>query len=200
MKRTTGYFNVAVFFDRDLPYKNNFFLIGSPFLMDYFFERAVVYVPLHDEQGSMGFILNRKMKGVSLPAVIHELPEEINIPVYVGGPVSMNSLFWIHTLPDIPDAIKIGDGIYMGGKSSEIIKAVKEGILTKDNLKCFLGYSGWGKNQLLRELKEGSWVVIPASKDIIFKDGDKIDWRDLTWIKGGLTRLLSQIPDNIHYN
>ena len=82
-------------------------LIAEPFLQDAYFQRSVVLLIEHTEHGSMGFVLNKKTDLI-VNSFFKEFAEFPEIPIYLGGPVSPNRLFFIHSLGDniIPDALK----------------------------------------------------------------------------------------------
>ena len=88
-------------------------LIAEPFLQDAYFQRSVVLLIEHTEHGSMGFVLNKKTDLI-VNSFFKEFAEFPEIPIYLGGPVSPNRLFFIHSLGDniIPDALKINDYLY----------------------------------------------------------------------------------------
>lgn len=88
-------------------------LIAEPFLEGKYFSRSVVLIVEHDEKGSIGFVLNKPMI-YSTSDLVTEL-SEIEHPVYVGGPVEQNQLYYIHTHSELEDALHIANGIYWGG-------------------------------------------------------------------------------------
>ena len=72
-------------------------LIAEPFLQDAYFQRSVVLLIEHTEHGSMGFVLNKKTDLI-VNSFFKEFAEFPEIPIYLGGPVSPNRLFFIHSL------------------------------------------------------------------------------------------------------
>ncbi len=146
-------------------------LIAEPFLTDPNFVRAVIYLCEHDENGSLGFILNKPLEenlGDILPDLVG-----VNIPVYNGGPVEENVLYVLHQLPQLLGGSLIHNNVYLGA-DYEVLK--KNLLLNKINLskiKFFLGYSGWDKEQLANELLIDSWLVAPAPSPIIFSNNSK---------------------------
>jgi putative transcriptional regulator len=90
-------------------------LIAEPFLKDPNFMRTVVLMCRHtSEEGSFGFVLNKTFEK-TLDELVPDL-EDIEFPVYTGGPVQMDTLHYIHQYPEFfDDCQKIGENIYWGG-------------------------------------------------------------------------------------
>ncbi|NDV82879.1 YqgE/AlgH family protein [Bacteroides sp. 51] len=134
-------------------------LISEPFLNDDTFGRSVVLLVDHTAGGSMGLIMN-KMLPLTLNQIIKEFRSiEEEILVYKGGPLSSDTLFFIHTLSEIPGALTISKGLYLNGNFDAIKDYVTEGNPIRGHIRFFLGYSGWEEDQLAREIKENTWLV-----------------------------------------
>ena len=109
-------------------------LIADPFLKDPNFIRTVVFLCEHRQQGSFGFVLNKKI-GKTLDELITDL-EGCKIPVYYGGPMQQDTLHFLHQYPDlIPDACLVGPGIYWGGNFDAVIDLLKNETI--DFIICF---------------------------------------------------------------
>lgn len=133
-------------------------LIAKPFLQDGHFKRSVIYMGEHNEQGSLGFILN-KPHGLLLRDIFPHLKNG-NFPLFDGGPVSPNQLFYTHTIGSrLPDSIEISDGVYWGGNFFELSHMIEHGSVTPGEVRFYIGYSGWGEGQLGQELGLGSWLT-----------------------------------------
>ena len=133
-------------------------LISEPLLSDNYFKRSVVLLAEHNEEGSFGIILNKPIDN-EFNEILSDFPD-FSGPLYLGGPVSNSSLFFIHTLGDMIDnSQEIMKGLYWGGD----IEAVRELLMLKkidvNQIRFCVGYSGWGSNQLEEELKRNSWLV-----------------------------------------
>ena len=83
----------------------------------------------------------------------------VYFPVYIGGPVERNQLYYIHRRNDIPDSVQITDGIYWGGDFKAVTEMLQAGKILQEEIRFFAGYSGWTETQLDNELKENSWIV-----------------------------------------
>ncbi len=151
-------------------------LISEPFLQDAYFQRSVVLLIEHNANGSMGFVLNKKTNLV-INDFFSDLEKLSDIPIYLGGPISSNRLFFIHSLGEIiPDSLKISDDLYFDGDFDILKQYIIDGNSIKGKVKFFLGYSGWTKGQLGYEIKEDSWVVSYLINDIMIAEGESF-WR-----------------------
>ena len=154
-------------------------LISEPFLQDAYFQRSVVLLVEHNTQGSMGFVLNKKTDLI-VNTFFPELEEYPEIPIYLGGPVSANRLFFIHSLGDliVPDSVKIKDRLYFDGDFEALKRYIQNGHSIEGKVKFFLGYSGWTEGQLGNEINKNSWVVSHAAKEnVLLADGESF-WKN----------------------
>lgn len=154
-------------------------LISEPFLQDAYFQRSVVLLVEHNTQGSMGFVLNKKTDLI-VNTFFPELEEYPEIPIYLGGPVSANRLFFIHSLGDliVPDSVKIKDRLYFDGDFEALKRYIQNGHSIEGKVKFFLGYSGWTEGQLGNEISKNSWVVSHAAKEnVLLADGESF-WKN----------------------
>lgn len=137
-------------------------LVAEPFLHEDYFNHAVILlVDYEDSKESMGIVMNRSI-GYTLGDLVEELPEDVNIPVFCGGPMSCDRLFYLHTLGDVfSDSRHIIDNLYIGGDFNQVIQYVKEGYPTEGLVRFFVGYSGWSIGQLDNELAKHVWAVVP---------------------------------------
>lgn len=133
-------------------------LIAHPLLSDGFFNRSVVYLTSHSNIGSVGFSLNFKTQFMLRD--VRPQVKQGNFPIYEGGPVAKNQLFFMHTLGhDIPDTVQISDNIFVGGDFNELIHLIEHGKVKSYQVRFFAGYSGWDENQLENEIKNKHWLV-----------------------------------------
>lgn len=133
-------------------------LIAHPLMQDGFFNRSVIYMTNHNAEESLGFVLNYKTQ-YKLRDVKPEIKNG-NFPIYEGGPVAKNQLFYIHRLGNnLTDAIKIKDDIYFGGDFNELLHLIEHGKVKSYDVRFFVGYSGWGEGQLENEIKNNHWLI-----------------------------------------
>jgi putative transcriptional regulator len=175
-------------------------LIAEPAIIgDVSFNRSIVLLADHTIEGSIGFILNKPLE-----YTINDLIPEVDASfrVYNGGPVEQDNLYFIHKRPDlIPNSIEISLGIYWGGDFNKVAELIADNVINENDIKFFLGYSGWDTNQLSNELKASSWVVTKNiyKKDVIEKNY-KSFWKEKMLEFGGEYSLWSNAPEHPSYN
>lgn len=153
-------------------------LISSPeLLMDHVFNQSVILLVEHNDNGSMGFIVNKALP-IRLNDVFEEIPSGMQL--WKGGPVETGNMFYMHNVPHmIPDSVLFEDArdLYVGGDFKRIKSLLQEGLIDDRNIKFFLGYSGWGPGQLQQEIEENAWTVTDNSIDI-FELNPKDLWKE----------------------
>ena len=168
-------------------------LISDPFLKDPNFMRTVVFLCEHQEQGSFGFVLNRKYEN-TLDQLIPDL-EGFTFPVYYGGPVQLDSIHFLHQYPDeIPGGVEVLKNIYWGGDFEMVVDMIKKKIINTDKIRFFIGYSGWGTGQLSDELKEKTWLTVKAVRNLIFHKNHEELWKDSLKHLGGDFEMMINFP------
>ncbi len=184
----------------ELKPKKGKLLIAEPALTgDVSFNRSVVLLAEHNDEGSVGFILNKPLE-----YNINDLVSEIDIPfqVFNGGPVEQDNLYFIHKVPHlIGNSIEISDGIYWGGDFETTIGLINEKTISEDDIRFFLGYSGWSSLQLDQELSSKSWIVVKNEyeSEIIQKSSIAF-WKEKMVELGGDYLLWSNAPENPSLN
>ena len=155
-------------------------LIAMPTIGDPRFERSLVYLCAHSENGAMGIIVNRPAPDLSFPDVLVQLdiipPEDVirlptraeHIQVLRGGPVETGRGFVLHSDDFFIDnsTLAIDDGVCLTA-TVDILKAIArdEG---PTNAMLALGYSGWSPGQLESEIQANGWLNGPADLNLLF--------------------------------
>ena len=174
-------------------------LISEPFLADTFFNRSIVYLTDHSPQGSVGFILNKKLD-LKLSSAIAGF-EGWNENINMGGPVAPDTLYFLHNLGElIPDSVLIEDNIWWGGDIDTIRKLISTGKITQSQIRFFLGYSGWSAGQLDRELREDSWIITRVKADIIMNNRGDNTWKRVLRSFKNKYRIWADFPDSPDMN
>src|SRR5512133_902906 len=174
-------------------------LISEPFLMDNYFKRSIVLITEHNEEVTVGFVLNKPIN-MKVNEVMTDFPA-VNSIVSLGGPVQTNTLHYIHTLGDIiPGSIKVIDNIYWGGEFAVIKRLLESKTLNSENIRFFLGYSGWQANQLDDELNDNAWVVADIGSEEIMTPMSKFFWNKTLNRLGKKFQMWSNFPENPQMN
>ncbi|MGJ8684348.1 MAG: YqgE/AlgH family protein [Nonlabens sp.] len=175
-------------------------LVSKPNIIgDESFSRSIILLTEYNEDGVVGFILNKQLD-YTLNDLIPGV--ELEIPVYQGGPVEMDNLYFLHSIPDlIPDSHLITDDIYWGGDFTSVNELLNNNSITSDQIKFFLGYSGWHKNQLTQELDAQTWAIKEGtSAPFVFSEDISDLWKNEMLELGGSYELWSNAPENPSYN
>jgi len=145
-------------------------LIAAPQLYDPNFDRTVVLMCDHSEEGAMGLVINRPSP-ISMENVFQglnlEAPPGVAPPVLVGGPVQPERGWLIHSSPTKEgESIEVAECIYIS-TSRSVLEAVQRGI-GPSPYRLALGYSGWGPGQLETEIAAGAWIIGKAYPALVF--------------------------------
>lgn len=147
----------------------NSFLVATPTLADHNFSKSVIYIYEHSEKGAMGMIINKPLQ-ISLGNVLEHLDitateEKIaNFPVLMGGPVNQEHGFILY---DRHENEKEKHSKMRVSASKAMLKKIAEGNGPKDFI-VTLGYSGWQRGQLEKEISRNDWLIAPFNRDILF--------------------------------
>lgn len=175
-------------------------LVAEPSIIgDLSFNRSVVLLADHNQEGSIGFILNKKLD-FTLSDLIPEVKKDFQI--YNGGPVEQDNLYFIHKVPNlIPDSIEIKNGIFWGGNFEAVKSLIDNNLILEDDIKFFLGYSGWDPEQLNSELQSNAWIVIEDEDyKTILQPNNADFWKNKMKELGGEYLIWSNAPENPSYN
>ncbi|MEM9696306.1 MAG: YqgE/AlgH family protein [Myxococcota bacterium] len=161
------------------------FLIASPPLGDPNFDRTVVLLALHNEDGALGFVVNRESNlnlGELLDQAGYEGGHEDASPVWVGGPVQPRS-GWVlsgdRRFHVDDDAIELGRDLQVSSSRTafdRVAEAASSSDFTADRLLVMLGYSGWAPQQLEQEISRGAWLPVPLDAELLFDVAPEHRW------------------------
>ncbi|HMQ08962.1 MAG TPA: YqgE/AlgH family protein [Saprospiraceae bacterium] len=175
-------------------------LLAEPFMLDPHFKRSVIILCEYSrDEGTVGFILN-KVISTTIHDVIDDFPT-LNAPVYYGGPVGKENLFYIHNVGQLlEESMEVMPGLYWGGNFEKLKFLISSGLITEKNIRFFIGYSGWSPGQLEAELDSGSWVISDMHPNYAFKSKPKYLWRQVMKDKGDNYTVIAQMPDSFILN
>ncbi|MBK7381831.1 MAG: YqgE/AlgH family protein [Flavobacteriales bacterium] len=170
-------------------------LVSGPYLADPYFRRTVVLLCEHNDEGSFGFVLNRKME-LGINDLMENMPP-IGSPVGIGGPVQSSELYYLHTLGEhIQGSRLVIDGVYMGGDYEQLRSVLATDPRLAKHVRFFVGYSGWGADQLNKELEQRSWWVTQATKRKVMGSKVKDLWGDTLRSMGKSYAPLANFPED----
>lgn len=180
------------------PEKGRLLIAEPSILNDDSFKRSIVILTEHTETSSVGFILNKPLN-----YVLNDLMPDIDceFTIYQGGPVEQDNLYFIHSVPELlTDSVKVSEGIYWGGNFSQLKELLSKKLIKNTDVRFFLGYSGWSKDQLEEELETESWFVTENDCDTIFSIKEATIWKNKLLQKGGKYKLWANAPSDIQMN
>jgi putative transcriptional regulator len=173
-------------------------LLASPALTDPNFERSVVLIGVHSEEGAMGVVLNRPSSvtvGEAAPQLEVALAE--SDAVYVGGPVQPSSIVFLAEFSDPSPA-----GLLVVGRIGFPAPdtGLEELSRASERMRVFAGFAGWGEGQLEAEVDQGDWISHPALPEDVFTDLPEQLWGDVLTRKGGSFALVARMPQDPSVN
>lgn len=170
-------------------------LIAEPFLQGPYFNRSIVFLTEHSKDGAVGFVLNKSAE--LYPDEVIEDLFSFQGEMYIGGPVSSNTLHYIHTLGEqVPGSVKVTDTLYWGGDFEVIKNLINAGKADHNSVKFFAGYSGWSPGQLEDEIKENSWIVSTLDDKVIMQEEVDNFWKNTMESLGEIFKMWTNFPEN----
>ncbi len=177
-------------------------LVATPPLEDPNFDRTVVFVLEHHDEGAIGVVLNRP----SIESLDEPLDRWIDLQsapssVFVGGPVEQNALIALaQTSTPLDDGDEHLSPITGRVASADLTAdpALVAGAV--DGVRIFRGYAGWGPGQLETEIEAGAWLVLDSEPGDVFSgDPDEL-WRSVLRRQPGRLAWLADAPDDLSMN
>lgn len=175
-------------------------LLAEPFMLDPNFKRSAVLLCDHSkEDGSVGFILNKPLQ-TKIDELIEEFPE-FDADVFFGGPVQMDTVHYLHNVGNLlEESIEVSRGVYWGGDFEKLKFLVAQDMIKSNQIRFFVGYSGWSEGQLADELSYGSWVVANMDANYVFKSEPDTLWQSIMNNKGNTYSVIAQMPEDLSWN
>ena len=177
-------------------------LVATPPLEDPNFDRTVIYVLEHHDDGALGVVVNRPTD----ETLDEPLDRWIDLQaspasVFLGGPVEPNALIALALSDDPVDEPTDELSPVAGRVSSADLTtdpAIVAGQVTA--VRIFRGYAGWGPGQLEGEIETGAWLVLDAEPDDVFDHEPDDLWRTVLRRQGGRLAWLANAPDDLSAN
>ena len=161
------------------PYLDGQLLIAMPGMSDPRFDRSVIYMCAHSEQGAMGIIINKTTPMMSFGDLLSQLditaddnmapPQELmEMPVLFGGPVEQGRGFVLHTSDyfTADSSLPVAENIALTA-TVDILRAMAKGKGPQRAVLA-LGYAGWAPGQLENEIQHNGWLTCQADEELIF--------------------------------
>lgn len=155
-------------------------LIAMPGMTDTRFQRSVVYICAHNEEGAMGLVVNKRIDSLSFDELLQQLGIENPKPgqaidVHFGGPVESGRGFVLHSADYEQDSTLLVDGRIAMTATLDILRDIAAGQGPRQHLFA-LGYAGWGPGQLDSELQANGWLTADASEELVFSEALDGKW------------------------
>jgi putative transcriptional regulator len=175
-------------------------LLAGPVLKDPNFDRTVVFIAEHSDDGAMGLVLNRPSEAPVVDAIpdLTWVAETGNELVYVGGPVAPNGVIVLAEWDDPSQAVVlVGDDLGFVPGDVEDTDALAAAVR---RARVYAGHAGWGPGQLEDELAEEAWIVESPLRHELFSDDPEGLWSAVLRRKGREFALLSTMPPDPSLN
>jgi putative transcriptional regulator len=179
------------------------FLAASPDLADPNFTHTVVLICRHDDEGAYGLVVNRPSEVRACDVIAaHSGLARSEARMYVGGPVSLESLQVLHRAPEhVPGGEELAPGLWIGGDLDQLARYLEAHPREADeNVRLMMGYSGWGPGQLEFELAAFSWLPAPLHLGSVFASEHSNVWREVVRALGPRFRALADEPPDPNVN
>jgi len=196
MKENIDFFKIQ--HNSEIPVKGKA-LIAEPFLQDSYFKRSVVLLTEHNDEGSLGFVLNNPID-FRIEEILKDFPP-IDSLISIGGPVRTDTIHYIHTVGHmIPDCQEVLSDIYWGGNLDLIRAGVKEGWITSHQIRFFVGYASWYPGQLAKEIDENSWLVTDIDRLDVMHGNDFRLWESILMKEEERYKMWTRYPEDPMWN
>jgi putative transcriptional regulator len=196
MKSEIDYFKIET--NKATPEKGKV-LIAEPFLSEVYFKRSLLLLVECNEEGAIGFVMNKPV-ALKIQEIIDGFPE-FDADISIGGPVQTNTIHFIHTLGNIiTGATPIGGNLYWGGQFDVLQDLIAKKLVNRNQVKFFMGYSGWSTSQLEEEIAQNSWLVCNLKENEIMKPQTTNSWETTLLSLGSRYRLWTNAPSNPSLN
>lgn len=192
MKKNLDFFKIQ--HNNTLPEKGRV-LVSEPFLQDAYFKRSVVLLTEHNDEGTLGFVLNNPVE-FNTSQLLSEFPDTQSL-VGIGGPVRTDTIHYLHQMGDwIPGSNHVIDDVFWGGDFEAIKEGMRNGQISDDRIRFFVGFSSWYPGQLDREIQENSWLVTRLDTDsIMHGDGPDL-WKSTLLKEDKKYQMWIRYPEN----
>ena len=157
-------------------------IVATPQLTNSCFDKAVIYMCVHNVNGAMGVIVNQKVENVEFSDLLEQLKIEspgitTGLPIHFGGPIDTTRGFILHSDDYLNDEQLVHHNGIALTSSLHMLKDIADGNGPRQGL-LTLGYAGWGAGQIEKEIEENSWITMPCRRDVIFASDNEAKWEN----------------------
>lgn len=174
-------------------------LIATVSLVDPNFQHTVVLLCAHDDdEGSYGLVLNHRIKA---PPELQEDYPFVAGRLFHGGPVQRDAMQVLHSFgEELTGARQVLPGVWIGG-SFEILQAgLQSEVLKPEDCRFFLGYAGWGRGQLAREVASDAWIKVSATRELVMSGTAEQLWAKAVRQRGAEDPMYTNFPNHPDWN
>ena len=156
------------------------FLLSTSRMPDPRFREKIIYMCGHTEEGAIGLVVNNPLPDVNLDEILKSanipVPDFDLPPVYIGGPVEMESGFILYAADYHAESeLQVSSTVSLSS-DPRILRDIAQNVGPSRYL-FLLGYAGWGPGQLENELTDNGWLILPAEDGVIFNTPDSMKWK-----------------------
>jgi putative transcriptional regulator len=174
--------------------KTGSLLLAEPFMGDSNFKRAAVLITDYRADGVVGFVIN-KPKKLFFNDLALDVPP-FDAPVFSGGPVSTDRLYYIHSVGDlIEGSTLVSQGIWFGGDFEQIKFLITNQLIEGHQIRFYVGYTGWDNQQLKEELQDKSWIELEMDPNYLFNTKPDRVWQLALNNKSNVLGVIGDMPD-----
>jgi putative transcriptional regulator len=147
-------------------------LVAMPQMQDPRFQRSVILMCAHNEEGAMGIVVNKLIEELNLPELLSQLGVEAprlggRRHVHFGGPVECGRGFVLHSSDyQEPTTLVVGECFALTA-TLDILRTIGRGEGPQKSFLA-LGYAGWGPGQLDAEIQANGWLTVAPDEEIVF--------------------------------
>lgn len=156
-------------------------LVATPSLNGSIFEKVLIFICAHDEEGTVGAVINKNVGTITSDELYKLLDIKKhyrlmkNYPIHYGGPVEEKKLFVLSASKEQKATFKTGQKLTLYTNAEGFLSDVIKGK-QKDDFILIKGFCGWGPNQLEEEIKENSWILADVDYKTIFAKKSSKAW------------------------
>ena len=167
--------------EQSVPNGQGRFLVATEQLNDTSFQNAVILITHHSKRGATGLTINRPTDIPLRKIFPHSQQLRNNGPLYLGGPVSTNTIFFLlRTNHPNRGMHHIAKNIYFSTAKNALSNP------TNGTSRIYAGYAGWSPGQLQKEIERGDWILVHTEPSIIFESNSDDLWQRLSKHWSGL--------------